>query len=422
MTGTLPPGQRVAIVGSGIAGLTAAYLLHRRHDITLYEADGRIGGHTHTVDVSVQGRPYAIDTGFIVCNDWTYPNFLRLLAQVGVQLQPSEMGFSVHCERTGLEWAGGSLDEVFAQRRNLASPRFWRMLLEIVRFNKAAVRLADSREGDVTLGEYLERHGYSPMFRDYYIVAMGAAIWSSSAADMLAFPARFFATFFRNHGLLNLVHRPQWRVIRGGSSEYLGPLTRGFSDRIRLATPVRAVRRAPDGVEIRTDAGTERFDQVVLACHSDQALALLGADATPAECEVLGAIPYLGNDVVLHTDVRLLPVNRKTWSSWNYHLAAAPGARVQLTYNMNILQGLQAPETFCVTLNQTARIDPSRILGRWRYQHPVYTLDGMRARARRDEISGRNRTYFCGAYWHNGFHEDGVVSALAVAAHFGEAL
>lgn len=417
------PGQRIAVIGSGISGLTAAHLLSRRNDVTMFEAAGRVGGHTHTVDVSVGGRTWAVDTGFIVCNDWTYPNFFRLLETLGVERQPSEMGFSVHCERTGLEWAGGGPDQLFAQRRNLVNPRFWRMLLDIVRFNREAPRLLDTSEGELTLGEYIARHGYSDMFRDYYIVAMGAAIWSANVETMLNFPARFFVAFFRNHGLLNLVDRPQWYVIKGGSRAYLAPLARQFADRIRLDSPVNAVRRVEGGVEVSTAAmGAERFDAVVFACHSDQALAILGSDASAAEREVLGALPYQENDVVLHTDTRLLPVNRKTWSSWNHWLSATPGDRVQLTYNMNILQGIRSPETFCVTLNQSQQIDPARVLGRYTYHHPVFTLAGVAAQQRFDAIDGVNGTHFCGAYWRNGFHEDGVWSALRVAGKFGEAL
>lgn len=419
------PAQRIAIVGTGISGLVAAHLLSRRHDITVFEEQPRIGGHTHTVDVRVGGRDYAIDTGFIVCNDWTYPHFFRLLDSLGVSRKPSEMGFSVHCERTGLEWAGGGFDQLFAQRRNLVSPRFWRMLLEIVRFNREAPALIDGGEGDLTLGEYLSRHGYSDMFRDYYIVAMGAAIWSANVDTMLNFPARFFVTFFRNHGLLNLVDRPQWYVIRGGSREYIGPLTAPFAARIRTGSPARAVRRlAGDaGVVVTSDAmGEEVFDRVVFACHSDEALALLGSDASPQERELLSAIPYQENDVILHTDTRLLPVNRKTWSSWNHWLPVTPGDRVQLTYNMNILQGIESPETFCVTLNQATQIDPARVLGRYTYHHPVFTVDGVDAQQRHAEIDGARCAHFCGAYWRNGFHEDGVWSALRVAAAFGEAL
>lgn len=420
--GTPAARRRIAIVGSGISGLTAAYLLNRRHDITLFEADSRIGGHTHTVDVEVASGRYAIDTGFIVCNDWTYPNFYRLLDQIGVQKKPSSMGFSAHGGPEGLEWAGGGIDQLFAQRRNLFSPRYLRMLLEIVRFNREASALLESAEGELTLGEYLQRHRYSSLFRDYYVLAMGAAIWSASVDDMLKFPARFFVTFFRNHGLLSVANRPQWRVIEGGSRGYLAPLTRSFADRIRLSSPVESVRRHADGVELVVRGQSpEQFDDVVFACHGDQALAILGADATPLEREVLGAIPWQENDVVLHTDTTLLPSLRKTWSSWNYRLPQRPGDRVQLTYNMNILQSINAPETFCVTLNATQKIDPAKILGRYTYHHPGYTLDGMKARARRDEIS-RDRTFFCGAYWHNGFHEDGVNSALAVAARFGESL
>jgi predicted NAD/FAD-binding protein len=424
MTNTDTP-QRIAIIGSGISGLTAARLLSRRHDVTVFESSNWVGGHTHTVDVQVGGRDYAIDTGFIVCNDRTYPNFFRLLDSIGVRRQPSEMGFSVHCERTGLEWAGGGFGQLFAQKRNLYSVRFWGMLLDIVRFNREAPTLLESPEGELTLGEYITRNGYSDMFRDYYVVAMGAAIWSANVETMLAFPAKFFVRFFLNHGLLSLSNRPQWYVIRGGSREYVAPLAAPFADAIRLNTPVRRVFRLKDGqgVLISTDArGDERFDSVIFACHSDEALALLGEDATPQERAILGAIPYQENDVVLHTDVRLLPVNRKTWSSWNHWLSETPGERAQLTYNMNILQGIRSPETFCVTLNQTQQIDPARVLGRYTYHHPVFSIAGVAAQQRFDEIDGVSRTHFCGAYWRNGFHEDGVWSALRVAEKFGERL
>lgn len=420
--------RRIAIVGAGISGLTAAFLLQRRHEITVYEADARIGGHTHTVDVDVGGQRHAIDTGFIVCNDWTYPNFYRLLERIGVRRRLSSMGFSVHCERTGLQWAGGDFNQIFAQRRNLCSPRFLRMLAEIVRFNRETPALLDGAAGHLTLGDYLECERYSAMFRDYYILAMGAAIWSAPARDMLEFPAQFFVRFFRNHGLLSIADRPPWYVIEGGSRAYLEPLTRSFAGRIRRDSRVVQVHRSTDDVEIVTAGGARtRHDAVVFACHSDQALAILGDSATTAEREILGAIPYQENDVVLHTDVSLLPPNRRAWSSWNYRVPAVPGERVQLTYNMNILQSLDAGETFCVTLNQTRQINPARVLGRYTYHHPVYTPDGMRARVRRGEISGAggnavSRTWYCGAYWHNGFHEDGVTSALEVAAAFGETL
>lgn len=418
-----PARQRIAIVGAGIAGLTTAWLLSRRHEVTVFCADDWVGGHTHTIDVPVGARSVAVDTGFIVFNDRTYPNFNRLLAQLGVPFQDTSMGFSVHCERSGLEYAGGSLDQLFAQRRNLASPRFLRMVRDILRFNREAPALLESAEGELTLGEYLARHGYSEGFRDDYIVPMGAAIWSANVDTMLAFPAKFFVRFFRNHGLLEVRNRPQWHVIRGGSRAYVEPLVRPFADRIRVRTPVRRARRLADGVELVVGSGdTLRYDQVVFACHSDQALAILGADATPAERAILGALPYQENEVVLHTDVRLLPRLRKVWSSWNHWIPRQPGGRVQLTYNMNILQGLATPETFCVTLNQGEDIDRARILGRYTYHHPVFTLEGVQAQQRVEEIDGANRSYFCGAYWHNGFHEDGVASALRVARKFGEAL
>jgi predicted NAD/FAD-binding protein len=363
------------------------------------------------------GRKFAVDTGFIVYNDWTYPNFIALLEELGVSTRPTEMSFSMSDAASGLEYAGSNLNTLFAQRRNLLSPRFMGMIRDILRFNRQAVEDLDAGRIDasMTLGNYLADRGYGQAFREYYLVPMGAAIWSADRAAMLDFPLAFFIRFFRNHGLLSVKNRPQWRVIEGGSREYIKPLTAGFSERMRTRTPVTGIRRdvIEGGVELTLEDGsTERFDHVVLACHSDQALALL-RDPSVAERDILGAIPYQKNDVVLHTDVRMLPRERRAWSSWNYQLS--PGEqRPTLTYNMNILQGLNAPDTFCVTLNNTQAINPHKILGRFDYDHPVFTLEGMRAQERWDEINGTN-TWFCGAYWRNGFHEDGVVSGLRVA-------
>ncbi|TQV80073.1 FAD-dependent oxidoreductase [Exilibacterium tricleocarpae] len=417
--------MRIAIIGSGISGLTAAYLLNREHDITVFESRDRIGGHTATIDVSVNGSEQAIDTGFIVYNDWTYPNFIDLLAQLGVASQPTNMGFSVSCRQTGLEYSGAGFSTLFAQRRNLLRPRHWRMLADIVRFNREAV--ADLEQGRIdaaaTLGDYLTRRRYSQAFIRHYLVPMGAAIWSASTDTMLNFPLAFFVRFFKNHGLLSITDRPQWRVIKGGSREYLGPLTAGFKKRIKVATPIQSVRRQGDRVLLsyRGDDGprTESYDHVVMACHSDQALQLLG-DASAAEQRLLGAIPYQDNEVILHTDTTLLPRRRSTWSSWNYLLTDYRQERPVLTYNMNILQGLDHPTTFCVTLNQTAAIDPAKILGHFNYAHPVFNLDGIAAQQRWGDINGVNRTWFCGAYWGNGFHEDGVSSALRVAEALGD--
>ncbi|MCO7556488.1 NAD(P)/FAD-dependent oxidoreductase [Metapseudomonas otitidis] len=415
--------MKIAIIGSGIAGLTTAYLLNRRHDIQVFEASDWIGGHTHTVDVTLHGRSYAVDTGFIVFNDWTYPNFIRLMEQLGVAHQPTEMSFSVCDPASGLEYNGNNLNSLFAQRSNLLSPGFWGMLRDILRFNRES--LADLDSGRVptsaTLGDYLRERGYGQRFRDHYLVPMGAAIWSTSLEDMLAFPLAFFVRFFKNHGLLSVNDRPQWRVISGGSRSYVAPLTESFAERIRLACPVSRVERDADGVTVHSAAGAERFDQVVFACHSDQALTLL-AEPSQAEREVLGALPYADNEVVLHTDVRLLPRCKLAWASWNYRLGGPAHQPAAVTYDMNRLQGIEAPETFCVSLNQTDAIDPTRILARFTYAHPQYSLAGMQAQARWGEISGQQHSHFCGAYWANGFHEDGVVSALRVARAFGENL
>ncbi|MEX5629237.1 MULTISPECIES: NAD(P)/FAD-dependent oxidoreductase [Pseudomonas] len=415
--------MKIAIIGSGIAGLTSAYLLSRRHDITLFEAGDRIGGHTHTVNVTVEGKPYAVDTGFIVFNDWTYPNFIRLLGQIGVTFKPTEMSFSVCDQGSGFEYNGNNLNSLFAQRRNILSPGFWGMLRDILRFNREAPRdLQEQRiNAEMTLGDYLEAGRYGPRFIRHYIVPMGAAIWSMSLADMLDFPLQFFVRFFKNHGLLSVNNRPQWCVIEGGSNRYIEPLTRSFREQIRLDCPVHLVERDTEGVIIYSAAGTEAFDKVVFACHSDQALALLG-DPSQAEQEILGALPYADNDVVLHTDTRLLPERKLAWASWNYRLSGDTQTQAAVTYDMNILQGIDSATTFCVSLNQTSMINPLKILARYTYAHPQYSLAAVAAQARWEELNGTRHTWYCGAYWANGFHEDGVVSALRVAEAFGESL
>jgi uncharacterized protein len=415
--------MKIAIIGSGIAGLTSAYLLNRSHDISVFEAGDWIGGHTHTVDVQVDGQGYAVDTGFIVFNDWTYPNFIRLLSQLGVGFKATEMSFSVNDPVSGVEYNGHSLNSLFAQRRNLLSPKFWGMVRDILRFNREALNDLNQQRiaSDMTLGDYLKANGYSERFIQHYIVPMGAAIWSMSLNDMLGFPLQFFVRFFKNHGLLSVSDRPQWCVVEGGSSSYVAPLTESFKQHIRLNCAVTRVERDADGVTVHSAAGNERFDKVIFACHSDQALALL-AEPTRIEKEILGALPYADNDVVLHTDTRLLPQRPLAWASWNYRLGGPVDQPAAVTYDMNILQGIQSDTTFCVSLNQTDAIDPSKILARYTYAHPQYSLAGMAAQARWEELLGANHSYFCGAYWANGFHEDGVVSALRVAREFGEAL
>ena len=415
--------MKIAIIGSGIAGLTSAYLLQREHEITVFEAQDWIGGHTHTVPVRLDGREYAVDTGFIVFNDWTYPNFIQLLQQLGVGFKPTEMSFAVSDPDTGVEYNGHDLNSLFAQRSNLLSPRFWGMIRDILRFNKKA--LSDLEQGriaaDTTLGQYLSQNGYGQRFIEHYIVPMGAAIWSMSLADMLGFPLQFFVRFFKNHGLLSVSNRPQWYVIEGGSSAYVAPLTRGFAERIRLNCPVSRVERDELGVTLQSPAGRERFDAVIFACHSDQALQLL-AEPSASEAEILGALRYADNDVVLHTDTRVLPKRRLAWASWNYRLGGPTRQPAAVTYNMNILQGIESEHTFCVSLNQTDAIDPDKILARFSYAHPQYSLAASAAQLRGEELQGRQHSYFCGAYWANGFHEDGVVSALRVARHFGVSL
>jgi predicted NAD/FAD-binding protein len=410
--------MRIGIVGSGIAGNVAAWHLCREHEVTVFEAGDHVGGHTHTHDVSHGGRHYAIDTGFIVFNDWTYPNFIALLGKLGIESRATQMSFSSRCETSGIEYNGSSLNQLFAQRRNLINPRFHGMLRDILRFNREARELLDGDNESLTLGDYLRDRHYGRLFIDNYIVPMGAAIWSTDPVRMLGFPARYFVRFFVNHGLLNIRNRPQWRVISGGSREYVTRLTAPFRHRIHLNEAVVSVKRLPTHVEVHTASGHRAtFDYVFIAAHSDQALAML-ADPTPLEREVLGAIPYQGNEVVLHTDTTLLPRSRRTWAAWNYLRRGDANPRVSVTYNMNILQGLQSGSTFCVTLNDTASIDPERIICRLEYHHPVFTTQGVAAQRRHHEINGANRTWYCGAYWRNGFHEDGVVSALDALRNF----
>lgn len=403
--------MKIAIIGSGIAGNTIAYHLHKTHEITVFEAGNHIGGHTHTHDIVVAGKQHAVDTGFIVFNDRTYPNFIALLDELGVEWQPSHMSFSVHCEKSGFEYNGTTLNSLFAQRRNFLRPSFYRMIGEILRFNKTAPELLEDGP-EIRLGDYLAQQGYSRNFIDYYIVPMGSAIWSTEARQMMEFPARFFVRFFHHHGMLTVNNRPQWRVIKGGSARYVEALTASFRDRIRLNTPVQQVRRLKRSVRVKPYNGPEeQFDWVVFACHSDQALAML-ADPGAAEKNILGAIPYQENSVYLHTDAVMMPKRKLAWAAWNYHVTAEPADRVAVTYNMNILQGLDAAEPVLVTLNHTRNINPAKVIKRLTYHHPVYTTEGARAQARHGEISGVNRTLYCGAYWRNGFHEDGVVSAL----------
>jgi predicted NAD/FAD-binding protein len=414
--------MRIAIIGSGISGLVSAYLLHPGHDIVVFEANDYIGGHTHTVDVTWAGRTYAVDTGFIVFNEATYPNFVKLLKRLGVSWQPSTMSFSVNSKKDGLEYSPSSLNALFAQRRNLFRPSFYRMIYDIFRFRRESMELLRRKDQETTLGDYLKAKGYSETFVHDFIIPMGSAIWSAAPEQSWHLPARFFIRFFDNHGFLKIRNQPQWLVIKGGSKRYVEKLSRGFRDRIRLACPVMKVTRHADCVEVTPEeAASERFDQVIIATHSDQALAML-ADPSEAERRILGSIPYQKNLAILHTDTSCLPKRRACWASWNYHVPETDLDKVAVTYDMNILQQIKAPVEFCVTLNLVETIGAEKIIRNMVYHHPVFTPTGLASQKQHEEINGVNRTYFCGAYWGFGFHEDGVNSALAVCRHFGKRL
>lgn len=411
--------MRVAIIGSGIAGLATAHLLYRDHEITLFESDSRVGGHVHTVEIESKHGMINIDTGFIVYNEQNYPNFVKLIQELDIQTQPSSMSFSVRLANPDLEYNGSTLRQLFVDKRNLFRPWFYKMLRDILRFNRMAPDAIDGRPTNWSLRELLNEHGFGQPFIEYYLVPMGAAIWSTPVTQVLDIPARFFIQFFENHGMLTVDDRPEWRVIKGGSCQYVKEIIKPFADRIRLNHTVRQVERFPDHVTV----DGERFDEVVFACHSDQALEIL-KDPSPAERSVLGAIPYQANEVVLHTDTSLLPRRRQTWAAWNYH-SSGPlenNGPVALTYNMNILQALNVADTFCVTLNDSSSINDEDVLERFEYHHPLFTLEGIAAQKRHTEISGIAHTHYCGAYWGYGFHEDGLNSALAVARAFGVAV
>lgn len=413
--------KKIAIIGSGVSGLTAAYLLSKKHHVSVFEKSDTIGGHTATVDVELHGQQYAIDTGFIVFNDKTYPNFLALLDEIGVGKQETEMSFSVHNCQTGLEYNGHSLNTLFAQRQNLFKPSFWSLISEIVRFNKLCKQAFNEQDfvEEYTLNDFLTEHKFTDFFAEHYILPMGAAIWSSSLTQMEGFQFQFFVKFFHNHGLLNIADRPQWYVIPNGSRSYLKPLCKPFENSIVLNADIKGITRDDERVQLHFANGDiKEFDDVVIACHSDQALALL-SDASEQESAILGDMPYSENSVVLHTDTRLLPIRRKAWASWNYQLSADRSVPASVTYNMNILQGLKIPHTFCVTLNQKDAIEPSKILREFTYHHPIFSTESIKAQQKRDLICGKQHTYFAGAYWHNGFHEDGVRSAVEVAERFG---
>lgn len=409
--------MRIAIIGSGVSGLVTARLLSPHHEVTVFEARGRAGGHVHTVDVTgADGRRHAIDIGFIVFNEVNYPLFSGLLDELGIESQPSDMSFGVRSDRTGLEYSSATLRSMFAQPSNLFRPDFYSMISGILRFHREAGPAIRNGAGSLSLGGYLEKAAYPPRLAEDFLKPMGSALWSIPQGKVMEMPAEFFVRFFENHGMLAVQDQPEWRVIQGGSARYVEALIAPLADRIRLDTPVHRVQRTLAGVLV----DGEVFDEVVFACHSDQALRTL-VDPSDAEREVLGALPFQRNDVVLHTDTSVLPRARRAWASWNYRIAADDDAPATATYNMNRLQTLDGPVTYCVTLNDTDSIDPEAILYSTTFRHPRFTREGVRAQQRHSEISGRNRTHYCGAWWGFGFHEDGVRSAYRVAERLGVA-
>ncbi|HEY4144561.1 NAD(P)/FAD-dependent oxidoreductase [Pinirhizobacter sp.] len=410
--------MRIAVVGSGIAGLASAWELSRSHEVTLFEQASYLGGHTHTHEVRVAGVHHVVDTGFIVHNRAHYPLLSALFDELGVATRPTTMSFSVRNEGSGLEYNAAHLRGLFCQSRNLLSPAFWGMLRDLARFYREAPALLDTTGPGPTLGEFLDSEGYGAAFRDDHLVPMASALWSSPSRQILGFPARYLVQFMVNHQMLDLGNRPQWRVVEGGSSSYIKAMRQRWHVRERLNCAVLAVRRLDEGVELELRDGTERFDHVVLACHSDQALHML-ADPDFREREILGALPYQVNDTVLHTDASVLPRRRRAWAAWNAHVGPEANDPCTVSYCMNLLQGIASAEPLIVTLNRTDAIDPARILRRMHYSHPVQTHAAVAAKARKHEIQGKRNTWFAGAYWGWGFHEDGMRSAHDVVQALG---
>ena len=416
--------MRIAVIGAGVSGMVAARLLALRHEVTLLEAEPRPGGHAHTHDVLVDGVPVTVDTGFMVFNRRTYPNFCRLLEILGVESRASDMSFSFRCDAELIEYQGGSFSGLFSQWSNLARPAFWRMLSDIVRFNRQATEYAQCNDDTgETVGEFLHRGRYGRAMRDWYLRPMCAAIWSAPQSHIDRFPARFLLGFFANHGLLQLSDRPQWRTVVGGARSYVEALLAPISEGVCLGAPVTAVRRSEDCIQVTLGDEYQEYDTVVLACHADQALRLL-QDADDRENRLLSAFPYQTNTAVLHTDPRPMPRSKRTWASWNYRAHGEAGADgpVTVTYDLTRLQGLRAPQDVFVTLNPEEPIDESRVLKRMEYAHPCYGAEAIAAQREHATLNGHRRTYYCGAYWGYGFHEDGVRSALAVAECFGLSL
>ena len=401
--------MKIAIVGSGISGNTIAHLLHKKHNITLFEKNNRIGGHSHTHNIEINGSPISVDTGFIVFNKKTYPLFSSLLRELDVAHEDSKMSFSVFSKKTGLEYNGTTLNTLFSQRRNIFNPKFIKMIFEILRFNKESLGLLNTSK-ELSLGDYLAKNTYSDYFLKNYILPMGSAIWSSNLETMIKFPAKFFVTFLHNHGMLNINNRPQWLTISNGSKSYVQKLCHPFIDKIRLNSNIKFIERKSNKVIVHSKYGSENFDYIFMACHSNEALAIL-KDASNNEKEILGAIPYTNNEVYLHTDSSIMPKYKLSWAAWNYNIDSKESEPITLTYNMNILQNIKIKTPVLVTLNPKGCIDPKKIIKKLNYTHPTFSIDSINAQKKHHIISGINRTFFAGAYWGNGFHEDGVKSA-----------
>ena len=411
--------MRIAVIGSGVSGLVAARLLSCRGEVYLFESGDQLGGHAHTVDVEVSGVRFPVDVGFMVFNDRTYPQFGKILDWLGVKSRPSDMSFSVSCAKTGLEYEGSSLSGIFAQRRNVVRPRFLYLLRTILRFHYVAARWRSKANLDaLTIGELLRKERFEGDFVRLYLIPMTAAIWSSNPDEIMSFPARFLLDFFHNHGLVQIFDRPIWRTVVGGSREYVQRIAEPLQDRVILRTEVDSVLRSDTGVEISVNGVHESFDAVVLATHSDTALGLL-KNPLEKEREILESFPYQSNSAVLHTDIRKLPRNRRAWASWNYFVAPDEKPCATVTYDLSRLQGHSSEFPILLTLNDESEIAPERIIKRFRFAHPQFQLASIGSQGRHSEISGIGGVYYCGAYWHNGFHEDGVRSGLRVAAQFG---
>jgi len=411
----------IAVVGTGIAGLSAAWLLNQRHDVTVYEQNDYVGGHSNTASVTIEDREIDVDTGFIVYNPSNYPNLVALFEHLDVPTKLSDMSFSASLDNGSLEYSGTDLNGLFAQRRNIARPRFLRMLNDLLRFYRQVPTLTDDEAlRDLSLGDFLRQEGYGEPFIRDHLMPMGAAIWSSSTEQMLTFPTLTFLRFFRNHGLVQLRDRPEWRTVDGGSKEYVARLTRPLAGRIRCNSGVQKILRDPAGVTIITAAGKRRHDHVVLACHADQALRLLD-HPNQAETDALGRIRYQSNHTVLHTDAGLMPRRRRAWASWNYmgSTAGGDGDALCVTYWMNLLQTLETPAPLFVTLNPDRDIDADKVLRTYDYEHPIFDAAALRAQRELWTLQGRQNTWFCGAYFGSGFHEDGIQAGLAVAERLG---